>query len=121
MRLLLLIAPTVFFAVYGQLITKWRVQHLANGVAPDASIWIRAAHYLADPYVLSTYLAAIAGSIAWLLVVERAPVAVAFPIYVGSTVLLVAVAGIVLFDEAITPSRLIGMALIVAGVGIGSR
>lgn len=121
MRLLLLIAPTVLFAVYGQLITKWRVQSLSGGLGADAGIWARAAHYLGDPYVLSTYIAAIAGSLAWLFVVERAPIAVAFPLYVGSTVLIVALAGALLFGEVLTPSRLLGIALIVAGIAIGSR
>ena len=120
MRLLLLIAPTVFFAVYGQLITKWRVSSLAQGIAPDAGLWARALHYLGDTYVLSTYVAAIAGSLGWMFVLERAPVAVAFPLYIGSTVLLVAIAGVAIFGEALTPTRLLGMSLIVAGVAISS-
>ena len=121
MKLLLAIAPTVFFAVYGQLITKWRVRLLAEQLAPDATAFARALHYLTDFFVLSTYAAAIAGSIAWLFVVEREALAVAFPMYIGITVLLVALGGVVLFEETFTATRLLGMALIVAGVAVVSR
>lgn len=121
MKLLLSIAPTVFLALYGQLITKWRIRLLAEKLEPGAGAVTRAVHYLSDFYVLSTYAAAVAGSIAWLFVVERQPLAVAFPVYIGTTVLLVAVGGVVLFGETFTPTRVMGMTLIVAGVALLSR
>ena len=121
MNLLLSIAPTVLFAVYGQLITRWRVRELAEQLAPGASMFTRAWHYVWDPYILSGYLSAVAGSIAWFFVVERKPLAVAFPVYVGVTVLLVALAGVWVFGETLNATRVFGMLLIIAGVALGAR
>ena len=121
MRLLLAITPTVFFAVYGQLVTRWRVRELAEQLAPGTGMVTRAWHYLLDPYILSGYLSAVAGSVAWFFVVERQPLTVAFPVYVGISVLLVAVAGVWLFGESVTASHMLGMLLIVAGIVLVSR
>ena len=121
LNLLLSIAPTVLFAVYGQLITRWRVREIAQQIAPEASRMSRARRYLGDPYILSGYGSAVAGSLAWFFVMEQQPLAVAFPVYVGATVLLVALASVQLFGESLTASRVIGMVLIIAGIALGAR
>lgn len=76
---------------------------------------------MSDPFVVSAYLAALAGSIAWVLVVERYDLAVAFPIYVGLTIGLVALGGSLFFDEPFSWQRMLSISLILAGVMVGSR
>jgi multidrug transporter EmrE-like cation transporter len=121
MKLLLTMLPTVVLVVYGQLIIKWRVEHLAGLLPESGDGWSRLWNYMTDPFVISAYLAALGGSVAWVLVVERYDLSMAFPIYVGLTIALVALGGSLLFGEALSWQRVISISLILAGVVIGSR
>lgn len=121
MKLLLAMSPTIFFVVYAQLITKWRIGTLSVAIQNSPDKLSRLYIYLSDPLILSTYLAALAGGVAWVFVVEKFEIAVAFPIYVGLTVLVMAICGSLLFSEHIGVSRIFGMVLIVLGVAFVSR
>jgi multidrug transporter EmrE-like cation transporter len=77
--------------------------------------------YLSDPYILSAYIAALASSMTWMFVVESYPVSLAFPLHIGLTVMAVVLGGIYLFGEPITAPRILAVALILAGIVIGSR
>ena len=121
MRLILLMLPTIALVVYGQLIVKWRVAALAGAAQPGSGPLDRLAVYLLDPYILSAYAAALGGSVTWMFVVESHAVSLAFPLYIGLSVALVVLGGIWLFGEPITPQRILAIALILAGVAIGSR
>ena len=77
--------------------------------------------YLADPYILSGYVAALLGSFIWLFLVAKLPLATAFPIYIGLTFFLVMLGSGILLDEPIGAGKLIAAALILLGVTIGSR
>ena len=79
MKMLLAISPTILFIVYGQLIIKWRVETLLATGDVAAGRLSRLSVYLTDPYIISAYLAALAGSVAWMFVVERYAVSLAFP------------------------------------------
>jgi multidrug transporter EmrE-like cation transporter len=121
MKLLLALAPTVLLVVFGQLVTKWRVQTFNGSFQAVDGRLARAWVYLTDPYVLAAYAAALAGSVAWVFVVERYAISVAFPLYIGITVLLVTAGGVVLMGEQLTTSRVIAVVLILTGVAIGAR
>ena len=121
MRLLFVLIPTVALVVYGQLVVKWRVKDLLSVAPVDAGILDRLLSYLLDPFILSSYIAALLASITWMFVVERYPVSLAFPIHIGLTVSVVVISGIFLFGEEMNLKKLIGVALIVAGIVIGSR
>lgn len=121
MKLLLAMLPTIALVVYSQLVTKWRVGSVALDLPADADRWVRLWSYLTDPWIVSTYAAALGGSVAWMFVVERHDLSVAFPVYVGLTVATVALAGMALFGEAMNWQRALSIALILAGVALGSR
>jgi multidrug transporter EmrE-like cation transporter len=120
-RLILAILPTMLLVVYGQLIIKWRVVALSNPVNPADGPLDRLVSYLGDPYILSAYAAALASSMTWMFVIENYPISLAFPLHIGLTVLAVVLGGIYLFGEPITPSRILAVSLILAGIAIGSR
>jgi multidrug transporter EmrE-like cation transporter len=120
-KLLLAMAPTVLLVVYSQLITKWRVQSVPPDAVPASGALDRLAGYLSDPLILSSYLTALAGSVAWMFVVERYAISLAFPVYIGLTVMFVVIGGAVLFGEELPLSRIIAVLLIVAGVALASR
>lgn len=120
MKMILAMMPTIVLVVYGQLIVKWRIGkmfHLSGSSGPLGRLLI----YVIDPYVLSSYAAALAGSIAWVFVVERYPISIAFPMYVGLTVAAVALGGTVLFGEVFSISKIIAISFILIGVVIGSQ
>lgn len=121
MKLLLAMSPTILLVVYSQLITKWRVQLLGGAAPAEGGRWGRAVAYLSDPYVISAYVAALVGSIAWMFVVERYAISVAFPIYIGLTVMFVMVGGMLVFGEEVTAMRVLAIVFILVGVAIGSR
>jgi multidrug transporter EmrE-like cation transporter len=121
MKMLFTMLPTVILVVYSQLVMKWRVTALGDATHKSACTSVRLGIYLLDPFVLSSYVAALIGSVLWLFVVERYPISIAFPVYVGLTVGSVACVGPWLFREEVTVPRLVAILLIIAGVIIGSR
>lgn len=121
MRLLLAMSPTIFLVVYAQLITKWRIGVLAGLMQESPDRMARLFVYLKDPLIVTSYFAALAGSVAWVFVLEKYDVAMAFPIYVGLTVLAMAVCGAILFGEHVGGIRVFGIVLIILGVALVSR
>lgn len=121
MKLLLHMAPTVFFVVFSQLITKWRVSSLLQAMDDSRGRLDRFQIYLKDPWILSAYLASFLASAAWMFVVEKYDISLAFPIYIGLIVFLVTIGGVLFFNESWTALRILSVALILTGVVIGSR
>lgn len=121
MKMLLAMSPTIVLVVYGQLVTKWRVAELLSGAGDALGRWERLLLYIKDPYILSSYMAALAGSAAWMFVIERHAISIAFPIYVGLTVVIVAIGGAVVFGETLSGVKVLAIALILVGVAIGSQ
>lgn len=121
MKMLVAILPTIVLMVYAQLVIKWRVQALLATAGDAADGVSRLKIYLSDPLIITSYVAALAGSAAWMFVMERYSVSLAFPIYIGLTIVLVAIGGAALFHEPVTTAQVVSIALILAGVAIGSR
>lgn len=120
-RMLLAIAPTIVLVVYGQLMTKWRIAQLFSDLAAATDRMDRLLLYVKDPFILSSYAAALAGSAAWMFVLERHAVSMAFPVYVGLTVVAVALGGVLMFGEALSLTKIVAIVLILTGVAIGSQ
>lgn len=121
MKLLLAVLPTIVFAAYAQLISKWRLGVLAAGGAVPASAPARIFQYLTDPYIISSYAFSLLSSIAWLYVLEKYPVSSAFPVYIGVLFAVVAMGSAVLLREHVSLQHVVGLALILAGVVVVSR
>lgn len=60
------------------------------------------------------------GAVVWIYVLTRAPLSLAYP-FVGLSFVLTAAFGYLLFNEALSPTRLAGIALVVAGVVLVGR
>ncbi len=122
MKLILYILPVALLISYGQLIAKWRttVIHAKNPQANDGPL-VQILTYLSDPLLLSSYAAALIGSFAWLFVVSKLPLNIAFPAYIGVTVGLVLLGSHFFLGEPLTGQRMLALALIVSGIIVGSR
>lgn len=121
MRILIATLPVALLVAYSQIIVKWRTANLGAIRSDSQPLFDRLMGYLADPYILSGYVAALLGSFIWLFLVAKLPLATAFPIYIGLTFFLVMLGSGILLDEPIGAGKLIAAALILLGVTIGSR
>lgn len=117
MKTYLLILPIALLVAYSQLIVKWRstsVEHIQ--VASFSAYLVR---FLTDPVILSAYGAALFASFAWLYVIARLPLAVAFPVYIGVTFVMVLFGGWLFLAESMTVTKVIAALLILAGIALG--
>ena len=113
----LFVLPISLLVAYSQIIVKWRSGYINASV--DHWGIRQVANYLFDPVIFSAYLAAFVASLAWLYVVIKLPLTVAFPVYIGVTFILVLLGGWLFLSEAMTISRLISMVLVLAGIVVG--
>jgi multidrug transporter EmrE-like cation transporter len=121
MKLLIAVLPTILLTAYSQLVTKWRVATLAASSVASMSVSERTFGYLVDPFIISAYVFSLLSSVAWLLVVERHPVSIAFPVYVGAMFAVVTVGSALWLKESISIQHVIGLLLILVGVSVVSR
>lgn len=118
MKYFLLILPVALLVTYSQLIVKWRAASPTE--AAQAGFFQQLIQFLSDPWVLSGYAAALVASFAWLLVVTRLPLNVAFPAYIGVTFALVMLGSVFFLGEPLTLTKLIAVAMILGGIVLGT-
>jgi uncharacterized membrane protein len=111
---------TVLLTAYGQLVLKWRINLM--GPMPssisDACLYLLRA--LRDFYVLSTFAAAFLASLTWMAALTKFELSFAYP-FMSLAFLLVLLLSILLLDETMTLSKLVGTALILAGIVLLAR
>lgn len=112
-----MILPIALVVTYSQLIVKWRSNAMENVVVSSFSqqLW----RFLTDPVILSAYVAALIASFAWLYVVTKLPLTVAFPVYIGVTFAMVLLGGWFFLDETLTTTKVLAVMLIMAGIVLG--
>ena len=111
---------TILLGLYGQIVLKWQV----NLAGPPPTDWpMRAAYVwrlLLNPWVLSSLLAAFLGMLSWMLALSKTELSYAYP-FTSLSFVLILFASAIAFDEPLTATKIAGMALIVAGIFVGSR
>ena len=115
----LYIAATVVLTVYGQLVFKWQIDEA--GPFPDGT---RArtefvVSFLLDPWVITVAIATVAAGVTWALTLTRLDLSHAYP-FMSLSFVLVLIFSVLLFNEALTAGKAIGMVLIAAGLYVGS-
>jgi multidrug transporter EmrE-like cation transporter len=114
------IALTIAFGLYGQMVMKWQV----NLAGPLPATWPERAAYVArlllNPWVLTSLAAAFLGMMAWMMALSKVELSYAYP-FTSLSFILILLASSLVFDEAVTPAKLLGLAFIVAGLVIASR
>jgi multidrug transporter EmrE-like cation transporter len=109
------------FTTYSQLMIRWRVVDLSGGSTHAMAVPARTFAYLMDPYVMSAYVMTLLSGISWFFVLEKHPVSIAFPAYIGMLFCVVTIGSTVVLKEHISIQHLAGMALILLGVVLVSR
>lgn len=119
MKTLLLIFPIALMVAYSQLIVKWRTSVVDFPSNHSFTMVEKLFAYIKDPFILSGYLMALLGSFLWLIVISKVPLSVGFPIYIGSTFLLVILGSLLLLNEPLSIYKLVAATLIFVGIFIG--
>jgi multidrug transporter EmrE-like cation transporter len=114
------VALTVLLTVYGQIVLKWRIGLAGPGPEgfPEKLYFLVA--LLANPWVISAFVAAFAASLAWMGAMTKFELSHAYP-FMSLNFVLVLVLAALLFHEPLSAPRVLGVALIVLGVVVGSR
>ena len=115
----LLILPVALLVAYSQVVVKWWTLNNSGVEKVDTVRALLA--FVTDPMVISAYGAGLIGSFAWLVVLTRLPLSIAFPVYIGVTFILVVIGGSVFLAEAITPPKVCAILLILTGIAIGAK
>lgn len=111
---------TVFLTVYSQIVIKWQV--VAAGVFPvdtGERIWFLA-KLLVNPWVVSALAAGLLAVVSWMAAMTKLELSHAYP-FMSLAFVLVLVLSAWVFHEPVTAPKLIGLALIIAGIIIGSQ
>jgi multidrug transporter EmrE-like cation transporter len=119
MKILLYILPVSILMSYSQLVAKWRATHLEANLNTHSFI-VKIIHYFSDPYVLSACFIGLIASFLWLIVITKIPLSIGFPIYIGTTFILVMLGSFLFLGEIVTKVQLIAQILIFVGILLGS-
>ena len=114
MRSTLLVFAVLGFTVYGQLVIKARAAiHAAQAGARGKLQYL--ALMFGDIWVLSALAAAVAAVVFWMLAIQRLELGYAYP-FIALSFVLVPIGATAFFGEPLPAARLLGIALIIAGV-----
>lgn len=114
------ILGTIGFTVYGQIAIKWRVSLYGNLPEPIVSKIVFLLKLLYDPVIFSGLFAAFLAALCWMAAMTKFELSHAYP-FMGLTFVLVIILSSLLFSEALTVPKLIGVSLIVIGIIVGSQ
>lgn len=117
MKTYFLILPVALLVAYSQVIVKIRATSIV--INANSGILEKLFAYLFDPFIISAYSSALIASFAWLFVVTKLPLSIAFPIYIGLTFILVLFGSWLFLAETPSPAKLIAVILIFSGMVLG--
>ena len=115
-----LVFATVLLTVYGQIVIKWQV--LAAGAFPATTaeqMWFLL-RLLVNPWVISALAAALAAALTWMAAMTELELSHAYP-FMSLAFILVLVLSAWFFHEPVSWQKLAGLALICAGIVVGSQ
>ena len=116
----LYILETILFTVYGMLVMNWQV----NGVgAFPAEGTERMKFFLGlvfNPWIISCFAAGFLAALSWMVALSKFELSFAYPFTSLSFALVLGLSAL-FFGEAFTLAKVLGFALILCGIIIGSR
>jgi len=109
------IALTVGLTLYSQLIIRWQVGQ-AGTIENSAygSVWY-VFTLIMSPWVLSSLAATFLAGVCWILTMTKFELSYAYP-FIALNYVLVGFAAVILFGESLTGAKVVGTALVVAGI-----
>lgn len=114
------IACTILFTVYGQLILKYRIAHFGPLPSELLDKFKFLVGLLFDPLIFSGFLAAFLASLAWMAAMTKFDLSHAYP-FMSMNFVVVLLLSAWLLSEPLSPGKVVGIALIVAGTVVAAR
>ncbi|HEV2060230.1 MAG TPA: EamA family transporter [Solirubrobacteraceae bacterium] len=111
---------TVVLTVYGQLVFKWRIDEAGPVPTGGFERLEYVARLAVNPWIVSVILATVVASLTYGAALTRFDLSHAYPFMALSFVFVLLLSGW-FFHESVTTLKVIGVALIVAGIAIGSQ
>ena len=116
----LYIFGTIFFTVYGQLVLKWQVSQAGAFPEESGAKILFILRMLLNPWVISCIVGAFLAFLCWMAAMTKFELSHAYPFTSLAFVFVLVLSGL-LFHEAITVPKVLGLFFIVLGIIIGSR
>ena len=114
------ILGTILLTVYGQLVLKWQISQAGSLPIALADKLMFLLRQFGNLWILSGFAAAVVAALCWMAAMTKFELSYAYPFMSLSFVLVLGLSA-PLLHETITAPKVIGIALIVAGIIIGSR
>ncbi len=111
---------TIILTVYAQVIIKWQVSQAGQLPAGMAGKIYFLGRLLLNPWVISAFSAALLAALSWMAALTELELSFAYPFMSLAFVLVLILGGLVL-NETVTPGRILGVVLIVAGLIVANR
>ncbi len=116
----LLIALTLFFTVYGQLVLKWQMGQagpMPAGGLPKLGFLLQ---QFLNPWIMSGFVSAFAASLAWMGAMTRFDLNYAYP-FMSLAFVIVMLLGVAFLGETLNLAKVLGTLLIIAGLVVIAR
>lgn len=114
------ILATVVCTVYSQLVMRWQVG-AAGELPSDGPGKVRfIATLLVNPWVLSGIVATFFAGVSWMLAMTRFEISYAYP-FVSLNYVIILAASILLFNESLSPPKIMGTVLVIVGIVVISK
>lgn len=108
------IAMTIFLTVFGQLVLKWQVGLHGHLLSSPFSFW-NVVQLVFKPWVVIALGSAFAASLCWMMAIKQLPLSTAYP-FTALSFILVLVFSVFVLGEPISVWKIVGTAMVVAGV-----
>jgi multidrug transporter EmrE-like cation transporter len=116
----LYVFTTVLLTVYGQIVIKWQAGKMGGLPESLTGKIICLISLCFNPWVFSSLAAAFLASLSWMVAMTKLDLSHAYPFVSLSFVLVLALSGPIL-NEPLTLPKILGMALITAGIIVGAQ
>jgi drug/metabolite transporter (DMT)-like permease len=116
----LFIVLTIVFTVYGQVAIKWQINHAGEFPPDTVDKIIFLLRQLTGWGVISGFIAAFLAALSWMAAMTRFDLGFAYP-FMSLSFVLILILSAVVFGETMTWNKIVGTAIILAGLFVVSR
>ena len=116
----MLISCTAVLTAFSQLIVKWRVSRAGSLPVALTNKALFLTGLFLDPWIIIAILSAFLAGIAWMAALTKLELSYAYP-FMSLAFVLVLIFTAILFHEAVTAPKVLGILLIVIGIIVTSR
>lgn len=111
---------SILFTVYGQLVVKWQVAKAGSLPVALSDKIPFLAKLIVNPWILTAIAAGFGALLCWLAAMTKFELSFAYP-FMSLAFVLVLILSVLLFNEALTAPKVMGVLLIMAGIIVASR